>query len=194
MPNVLDHRDAVGAIEGGDRRAADIAAYLATLTDPRLEDASRPAKSPSAPAAETRKGERLFSSIGCSACHVACDSSGSKSSGSNEDHPIVSLSLVGEKWKPRALRAFLRAPDRHYRWTRMPDFRLSLVEAEQLTAYLLNGLPGNELKRLPTGDAANGLQLVATLGCLGCREAYRYARRWNICHYRNSGIYSRRIR
>ncbi len=55
----------------------------------------------------------------------------------------------------------------------MPDFRLSTEEAEQLTAYLLNGLPGNELRRLPTGDAANGLQLVATLGCLSCHPSQR---------------------
>ncbi len=180
MPNILVDSDAAGAIESGDMRAADIAAYLATLADPRLEDESRTAESPSASAAAIQKGERLFSSIGCSACHAACESADTgkdppalnpQPSTPIPQFPAVSLSLVGSKWKPRALRAFLLSPDSRSHWTRMPDFQLSAEEAEQLTAYLLHVSLRDEFKRLPAGDPANGRQLAATLGCLNCHQS-----------------------
>jgi len=163
MPNILHHGDAAGAIKGGDMRAADIAAYLATLTDPRLENGSPAAESPTASAVAIQEGGRLFSSIGCGACHAACDSDGR-----SEDHPVISLNSVASKWKPRALRSFLLAPHKHHRWTRMPDFQLSPEEAGQLSAYLLEESARDELERLPPGDPASGRRLVSALGCGNC--------------------------
>ena len=139
-------------------RARDIAEYLATL-GARPEKAA-PAASPDSITA----GGRLFANLGCVGCHTRPDRDDWAS-----DPKRVPLRLVGAKWKPEALVAFLQQPDRHYAWIRMPNFRLSAEEATQVAAYVasppaVNLAPADR----PAGDAARGRALVETSGCMDC--------------------------
>jgi mono/diheme cytochrome c family protein len=95
-------------------------------------------------------GRRLYSELGCGSCHAK------------------DLGYVRAKFKPRALVDYLLKPDRHYSWTRMPDFQLTEAEAEGLAAFLLD--PGEEAA-MPGGDPDRGKKLVQTLGCLNCHAA-----------------------
>lgn len=133
--------------------AADISAYLATLGK------EAPAPPPAAP--ETiAEGGKLFADMRCIGCHTLPD---------RQPAPDrIPLRYVKAKWKPAALEAFLRAPDRHYAWIEMPDFRLSPPEASKLAAFLLSR-PQEEIGpcRLAP-DPERGRERVARLGCANC--------------------------
>ena len=150
--------------------AADLAAYLASgpgilpLTTDRLEAPSHPSTKLVA------DGAKLFTDLGCVGCH----SLPSELTLAND--PRVPLNHVAAKWQPAALEAFLRAPATHFRWTRMPDFKLLTSEAAALSAFVLEraqtdprwpALNGPDSTARP-GDAQHGGELVTSLGCLSC--------------------------
>ncbi len=156
-PKALRPDAAMPRMPGVDPAGArDIAAYLATLGTPSPAEA--------APPEAVVEGGRLFASLGCVGCHTLPD---------RDDPPAdarrISLRLVGAKWKPNALVAFLRQPDRHYAWIRMPNFHLSADEAARLAAYLAS-TPALDLARpgRPAADAARGKALFASAGCVAC--------------------------
>jgi len=136
-----------------DQRAADLAAYFVSTGAPKegkpIDD------SLAAP------GGALFANLGCIACHTKPDADG------QDEHDRVPLTHVKAKWLPDALRTYLQDPAKSYAWNRMPHFRLSETEADQLTAYLLTNA-SREFKDAPKGDATRGAQLLATSGCLNC--------------------------
>ena len=142
----------------GAAGAQDIAAYLATLG--QADPAGEPPPAPEAAAA----GGRLFAELGCVGCHTRPDSDGWKKVADR-----VPLRNVGAKWRPGALRAFLRQPDRHYASIRMPNFRLAEAEAASLAAFLL-APPRADLGPPPpaASDVARGQALVQSSGCLNC--------------------------
>lgn len=142
--------------------ARDLAAYLAAL------GAEAPKDEPP-PADETvNKGARLFSHLGCVSCHLAP----AKEEFKDEEHDRLPLRHVAAKWKPAALRAFLRKPTAHHAAIRMPDFGLSADEADQLAAFLLKAstrtLGDGPYEK---GDAKRGKELLTTKGCLACHAA-----------------------
>ena len=156
------------------RQAADLAAYLATLSDPPEDQRATDTPTFGSPAASAL-GKGLFSTIGCSACHTPLGSdTDAEATNPNPSTPLkpptIGLSSLRSKWKPRALRDFLLSPQRHHRSTRMPDFGLSNEEADQLASYLLAASQPDRLQRLVPGDPLRGRQLVATLGCLNCHR------------------------
>ncbi|HXG60996.1 MAG TPA: cytochrome c, partial [Planctomycetota bacterium] len=103
------------------QEAADLAAFLATLGTPPPEG---PAPAPEAVA----EGGRLFAQLRCVGCHTRPDR--------EPDSSRVPLSHLAAKWRPEALREFLKAPARHYPWIGMPDFGLTETEASALAAFL----------------------------------------------------------
>jgi len=136
----------------GTSEASDIAAYLATL-----------GTSTQSPPADAATGAHLFTALGCIACHIAPDVK------DPADAPQrISLRLVRAKWKPAALVDFLKKPDAHYAWIRMPTFHLSDPEAAALAAYLMDKAAAGALPQSPTGDPAKGKSLVSSSGCLKC--------------------------
>ena len=147
MPKVFHSGD--GKI---DQRAADLAAYFASLG--KRDD--------TAPAPENAAlGGGLFASFGCIACHTTPDFKG------DDRAQRVPLSHLRAKWQPPALREYLKNPEKRYAWTHMPNFRLNDEEAERLTAFLLAG-EQKEFQGGPAGDAARGAQLLVSAGCLNC--------------------------
>src|SRR5262249_17897935 len=99
-----------------DPRARDMAAYLAGAA---AEKRAQPGKE------AVEAGTRLFARLGCIGCHLPPDRDETK-----DDHARLPLRDVSAKWRASALEAFLRQPDKHYAWVRMPNFNLSAAEAK----------------------------------------------------------------
>jgi mono/diheme cytochrome c family protein len=137
--------------ETAPQDAADIAAYLGTLKT----DIAAPAEG------EIEKGEKLFRTLGCMACHHFGDP--------KEEDPFdrLPLTFIHEKLQPASLFSFLMEPHRHYGWSRMPDFKLSREEADHLAAYVTEQAKG-KLDDPPAGDAKRGEELFSKVGCANC--------------------------
>src|SRR5262249_59017830 len=70
------------------------------------------------------------------------------------------------------LGTFLRKPDEHYAWIRMPDFRLTPVEAAALAAFLQSSSNASRQVTAPPDTAAieRGKKLAQSSGCLNCHS------------------------
>ena len=105
----------------------------------------------------------LFEQLHCGACHDALDA---------KEHDPAKLSLrhVAEKFPTGKLAAFLLQPERHYAWTRMPNFKLTVPEAKALAAVLLAASDRPKAVPEPADKAVieRGRRLVQTTGCLNC--------------------------
>src|SRR5262249_37894965 len=109
------------------------------------------------------RGEKLFFNLGCITCHHL------EPPATKDGFGRLSLHHAAAKFAPGALEAFLRAPQQHYPWIRMPDFKLTADEAAALTPYLLTRAKGKvEPGKQPPGDAGRGAKLFASAGCAQC--------------------------
>ena len=160
-----------GPQSGESARA--IAAFLATLREDSQVEPSRDDGAADGRAAYALERARAlgrpvadnwYERLHCEACHGGL---GEESPGS------ISLRRVDEKYPAGALEAFLRKPDRHYAWIRMPDFQLTGREAAALAKALrAAGAPWTETPPLrePSSMVERGRELVQTTGCLNCHE------------------------
>lgn len=150
MPRVLS-TDAAEARQ----QAADLAAYLAG----GIGDDSAPDPATATPAAEVADGRRLYTEIGCAACHGG---------------PTAHVFRLQDKWQPPALAAYLLNPNRFDPWSRMPRMELEAGEAASLAAYLLAVTPENgearPVRRDPPGDPERGRRLAEELRCRSCHS------------------------
>lgn len=159
MPQLFDNAHA------GDRQsAADVAAYLATLVEPREPVAEPPDDS------AIEAGLTLYEDLGCLGCHRWTPLA--------EPDPLdrISLHLVSARFSGGALAEFLASPQRHNPWTGMPDFQLNELESRQLAAYLesvtrpvgtaAGQLPGSAV--LQTANIARGTRLFQEKSCGRC--------------------------
>ena len=102
----------------------------------------------------------------CTGCHNAPDKT--------ENDPLkISLKHVAQKFSEGKLAEFLKAPEKHFAWIRMPNFRLTDAEAKELSNFLLKNADNAEAKLAPTEKTAieRGQQLVQSTGCLNCHAA-----------------------
>ena len=150
MPKILRGPEA-------EKEAGAMAAYLASLKD----DSSKPGAEPSAE--QSDDGRTLFESLHCAACHNGPEAT-------ETDEKKVFLKQVREKFVPGALAVYLQKPDAHYAWIRMPNFRLTREEANQLAAYLDSSADKPKAVSAPIepGVIEHGRKLVQTSGCLNC--------------------------
>jgi cytochrome c2 len=155
MPRVF-----AGAGDAVDPRAADVAAYLSEGAPPELP-------TPPADAVALAKGARLFTGLGCVACHVA-----PALEDSDPTLARVPLKYVKAKFRPGALAAFLRAPEAHFAWVKMPNFHLSDAEASALSGWLLSRCKDDAVPASPPGDPARGKAAFASAGCASCHAPH----------------------
>lgn len=156
MPAMVDHTKPEGA-----RAAADLGAYLATLTS---EEPASPAPDP----ALAQQGGVHFHQLGCVACHSKPDALEP-----DFENGRVPLNNVATKFKGGSLIAFLKNPQKHHESIKMPNFRFSDAEAASLAAYLTKASTGNHTpdpSEFPPGDAQRGKALVTSLNCAACHE------------------------
>ena len=150
MPRVLS-TDAAEARQ----QAADLAAYLAG----GLGDDPAPDPATATPAAEVADGRRLYTEIGCAACH---------------EGPTALVFRLQDKWQPSALAGYLLDPNRFDPWSRMPRMQLEADEAASVAAYLLATPPESgeapPVRRDSAGDAERGRRLADELRCRSCHS------------------------
>lgn len=78
-------------------------------------------------AADVRRGQELYSQLGCAACHQL---------GTIGGYVGPELSNTGNRLKPGWIAAWLTTPGRYKPGTLQPDYGLSALDARALTAYL----------------------------------------------------------
>ncbi len=112
------------------------------------------------------KGKKLFETVGCEACH--------KVNGNGELFG-PDLTPIGQKVNPDWLVSWIKNPDEYNPNSTMPDLRLTLEQASDITAYLLQfdqqrpqkgveeQLNDPELIKL-------GKTLVRSRGCFACHD------------------------
>lgn len=156
MPAMVDHTKPEGA-----QAAADIGAYLATLTTDQP-------KSQAPDISLARKGGEHFHKLGCIACHSKPDADEP-----DFENGRVPLNNVAAKFKDGSLIAFLKNPQEHHEAIKMPNFRFSDEESSSLAAHLTKTSTGEHTpdpSEFPPGDAVRGKDLVASLNCSACHE------------------------
>ncbi len=160
--------------EAARREAADIAAFVASLTAAGANGDEKGSAVATDHAIDDgdgnngdgKVGEQLYEDLGCIACH--------RLSGSAEDDTLNRLSLrhVAHKYKPGALGSFLQNPRSHYAWSRMPDFRLTAAEAAALEAYIRATADGelDGFEASPQVSAELGRIGFQARGCANCHD------------------------
>ena len=152
--------------------ALAMAAYLASLktgggipvADVPFQTLQNELKEGEGPAA-TGDAKPLYERLHCQGCH-------NPPAAKEPDPAKLSQKRIAEKFPPGRLAEFLRAPEAHYAWTRMPNFRLTVKEAKELEDWLLAAAEKPVLVAAPT-DAVileKGRTLVQTRGCLNCHQ------------------------
>jgi mono/diheme cytochrome c family protein len=156
--------------------AAAIAAYLGSLESTEKLPAVTLSKD------SLDAGKKLFETLHCAACHVPPDSSEKAAA-----HKL-SLNQVEKKFTPVALVQFLKQPDQHFNWIRMPTFKLSDEQRLQLAAYLHPGAAGEE-KPVESGLVERGKKLARDSGCFSCHSAKdqtpRKSKEWGTLNWKN---------
>ena len=150
-----------------DRATAELTAYLLSFAGDgaAVVDAAGTADASAARA----RGQELYLTMGCIACHVPRDEAGFES-------PLAGSAPLGDlaaKYRPGALRAFLLAPHAVRPSARMPDFGLSPAMANDLTSFLLGAAgeasTATDAPAPPAPDlVAAGRQRFAALRCANC--------------------------
>lgn len=156
MPHLLHGKEKTEAL----RTVADITAYLTSGVNAQVGN-------PDQSASSIDEGLQLYESLGCIACHRLTDPPVPE-----QDHR-VSLHYVAAKFRAGQLAEFLRNPRRYAPLIRMPDFRLTQVEAVQLEAYLRSMSQGTLIDppEISMADAKRGQAQFAVLGCQNCHES-----------------------
>lgn len=158
MPRMLHGDPATTAQD-----ALDMSAFLSAQSELDKMASHDPSLTENGNFVET--GKDLFHALGCITCHLLPGDETVK----NDDRQ--SLSHVKSKWKAEGLIEFLENPSRLYKWTRMPDFRLTENEASSLAAFIFSRCEDTLTSRSqPEGDAVRGRKLAQTTGCINCHQ------------------------
>lgn len=147
---------------GQDSDIKAVAAYLGSLKDTGLSKSEIPEIS-----GEPDVGGQLFDKLLCSACH---EKPGGDDIYIDPDNERFSLSHVNAKFAKGALKQFLLQPSKHYKSIRMPEFRLTDTEANNLTAFLRSnheGINDSEIN-ISNNLVEKGRGIVSQAGCISC--------------------------
>ncbi|HZZ79040.1 MAG TPA: c-type cytochrome [Gemmataceae bacterium] len=112
-------------------------------------------------------GKAIFHTIGCVACHSSRDDGGKETT----QVGIVELAHVPAKYSLVSLAEFLQDPLRVRPSGRMPDLKLTQVEAKALASYLLGkaDAPVSAIQPQP-GLVALGKKHFQRLNCASCHK------------------------
>ncbi|MFO0919290.1 MAG: ThuA domain-containing protein [Planctomycetaceae bacterium] len=151
MPRLFDED------QPADRQAAaDVAAYL--LREDQHNEGSQTSSDTDLP------GEILYEELGCIGCH--------RFTSPTETDPWnrTSFHFLREKLPGDTLPCFLRDPQRHYRFIKMPNFRLTEPESVALANYVTSRSSGRltPLPEFARADARRGQRIFAERRCAHC--------------------------
>jgi cytochrome c551/c552 len=151
MPSLFDEKNPA------DRQAAaDVVAYL--LQDGETASAGRAGRG------NANAGEVLFEELGCIACHRFTPP------GEADPWRRTSLHYTADKFPAASLMAYLQQPQRHHRFTRMPDFQLTDEESLSLATWIAATSQGRlePTRELASVDAERGRKIFAERRCVHC--------------------------
>jgi len=151
MPRVLHGPSA-------DTDAAHVAIWLGSLTAPRsqLKQNFQPV-----PAI----GRSLVETLLCRSCHTLHE---------DPDAPEkIALRLAGEKFAtPGNLAEYLKSPERHFAWSRMPNFQLSEDDAAHIASFVMHGeIAPPQGPSIPDPNIVRrGKEIAGERGCFQCHD------------------------
>lgn len=160
MPSLLGHLDD----ETKTRVASAIAVYLGSLSE-------RPFHATAVNEEAAARGNELFHSVGCVACHSPRDSGG-KETLADDSVPLGDLS---GKYSLESLSGFLKDPHSVRPSGRMPNLKLTHWESTEIASYLLrpNGEYSTGLAVRPDwldSDVALGKKYFREFRCVKCHQ------------------------
>lgn len=138
-----------------------IAAYLADMTDPELDNLS---VNYSTSQNDIAAGEETVKTVGCLSCHKV---------GELGSDFAPALDSVGTKVSANYLYEWIENPKKYDPDTTMPSLRLSQTELKNVVAYLMNlqnDTPNVVSDSIGEALVDEGEKLVRTYGCFGCHE------------------------
>lgn len=146
-----------------EEEAISVAAFLIDQSEQNYHDPIKYYKG------DLNKGEKLFRTLGCLGCH--------KMKGQGNDF-APDLSNTGNKVKPNWLINWFLDPKGYNPNTIMPEFRLSIQEANDLSTYILTvgtkkNVPIFEKEILSKKRIKKGKQIIRKKGCTACHEINR---------------------
>ncbi|WP_345688066.1 c-type cytochrome [Novipirellula caenicola] len=164
MPNMLSHLDDKQRTES----ATALVHFLTSLANNSLTAPHAP-QSPvdlQADGEGILRGEELFHSIGCVACH-------SPRNDLAIEQPLedsIPLGDLGNKYDTNALTIFLKNPHAVRPSGRMPNMQLTHLEAQDLSRYLLQASESDAKTswQIDSALAGKGKQLFSQLRCVNC--------------------------
>lgn len=154
MPGLLGDLPA----EKREEVAADISAYLSSLkaTPPEEAEAN----------ADPYDGKEMFANHGCIACHSPRDEAGREVI----KEGVISLTHLPGKHQPGALAEFLHTPLKIRPSGRMPDMKLSKMEASALAAYLAEVTDAAPENKPAAERIAAGRKAFQEHSCTACHQ------------------------
>ena len=156
MPNVMGSLSA----DEQNRAANSIAAYLNSLSDEKFQRQAIDKQS-------AAKGNGLFHSLGCVACHSPRDDAGRETLGEES----VALGDVSQKYSVQSLSGFLKDPHAVRPSGRMPNMKLTHWESIDIANYLLSNTADTQTEpSVANGTASDGKRYFRELGCASCHQ------------------------
>lgn len=153
MPHLFDESDE------SKKMAANISSYLSTLKkgdDEGLETEN----------GDIETGGDAFENLGCIGCHRFTPAS------EEDEYDRVSLHFANSKFKNGQLSKFLMNSRAHYKWSRMPQFKLTQTVSNDLAAYIRDSSKGQAAEGGTEiqGDVEMGKKQFVSIGCVNCHE------------------------
>lgn len=143
---------AMPRLAGTAQEDTALLAYLASLTT-----GTEPRRAKPFPAGDARRGQRLFDTVGCAACHAPANGSATV--------PLV----LAKHYDRAALAAFIQDPLHTRPGGRMPSTELKDSEAADIAAHLQSGVePGPELPAASAALVARGREHFVARNCVAC--------------------------
>lgn len=145
-----------------DDDALKISAYLLSQSEKNYKNGAK------YKGGDPAKGEKLFKSVGCQACHEV--------NGEGEQH-APDLTRIGTKVNPDWLVSWISNPHAYNEKSKMPDLNISESQAQHIAAFLLKDskkqpIPGIMAKLKAPHNIEEGETLVRRRGCFACHDIH----------------------
>ena len=153
MPHLFDKSDE------SKQMAANISSYLSTLKKGDVESLQTEN-------GDIETGGDAFENLGCIGCHRFTPAS------EEDEYDRVSLHFANSKFKNGQLSKFLMNSRAHYKWSRMPQFKLTQKVSNDLAAYIRDSAKGQAVEggQEIQGDVELGKKQFVSIGCVNCHE------------------------
>ena len=135
-----------------EQAASDLSAYLHSFNSTSSHEPLE---------GSTEQGKTSFQNLGCASCHHMEDQ--------NESEHSISLKYLGFKFQHGKIKDFLLSPQTHNPSIKMPNFKLSEEEAQNLEVYLRTKTKPIDSK-VVSGDLHKGKAYFEQLNCAACHD------------------------